>query len=191
MHFMLDFCSSFMLTVICLFSNMFIKVRMFRFSGPTVHLKLEGLSWFPSPGLQIFARLEAYSMKSLEYQLNVLIMYSSWLPRRVETQHRTGWWHMLAVAWNRDIIFLFVFWFKVSGYWHITPNNFLLKFQFFNHISFVCLFCCDHILTIGFAQAFSCLFSWKPSFDFTSESIDLSWKQFLMLVSEFHVRLYS
>lgn len=66
-------------------SNMFNKVRIFWFSGPTIHLKLEGLSWFRSLGLLIFAQLEAYPLKSLEYQLNVLITYSSWLPHRVET----------------------------------------------------------------------------------------------------------
>lgn len=130
------------------------------FSGPTVHLKLEGLSWLCSLGLQIFARLETHQSKSLENHLNVPIML---LLAASQGEARAPYRHVSAVAWNRDIIFQGSFCLKNQVFWFLTPNNFLLKkFQFFHHA--FSLFCCDRILMVGFAQAFSSHFSWKSSF---------------------------
>lgn len=140
------------------FLTCLIKVRMFRFSGPTVHLKLEGLSWFPSLWTTDICTVRGLSIEesrvSPECTDHVFFLAASQggdlAPYRLMAHFGCG----LKQGYDFSSCS------KYQVFDTFTPINFLLKIPVFPpHYFLLLLFCCDHILMIGFAQAFSCLFS--------------------------------
>lgn len=156
-----------MLTVLCIFFNMSILIWDVWFSEPRVHIKLEGLSWFPSLGLQIFARLRAYPL-SLGHQLNVLpgcLIGVDLAPYRLMACLGCG----LKYGCVQNIRFLT----RYSYIFIKIPVPFIVVLVLHKHFP-------------SFSAQSHCLIKLD-----IFVSVSLNWKHFLRLVTKVYVMLYS